>query len=96
MIMKILKCTILATMIATAGAANAAAVTITFNNPIFDQLPGPDSDTVRITYKTGSETRDLQTNAGLFTGSATNLSGVEPSIFVNSISDVLMYCYDIY
>jgi hypothetical protein len=96
MTMKILKCAILATMIATAGAANAATVTITFNNPIFDQLPGPDSDPVQITYKAGSATRNFQTNAGLFTGSATNLSGIEPSIFVNSISDVLMYCYDIF
>lgn len=94
--MKILKYALLAGLIATTGAAQAAAVTITFANPIFDSLPGADSDAVRATYKTGNSTQNFSANVGLFTGSASKLSGVEAGIFINGVNDVLMYCYDIF
>jgi hypothetical protein len=79
-----------------ASVGHAASVQITFDNPIFN---GSGSDTVKLTFPNlapahGSTTEDV--NAGRFQGTATNLQGVSPSIFVDGVNDVYLYCYDLY
>jgi hypothetical protein len=79
-----------------ASVGHAGSVQITFDNPIFN---GSGSDTVRLTFPnlapaSGFTTEDV--NAGRFQGTATNLQGVLPSIFVDGVNDVYLYCYDLY
>lgn len=88
----------LAASLFTAGAAHAAAVTITMDQHLF-AVPGASGyDTVTITYRkaSGQGYDSASVNAGLFNGSASNLVGVQPGIFVNGVNNVLMYCYDVY
>lgn len=78
---------------AAAAAAPAATVTVTFDNPIFN---GSGYDAVHIRFPnlggTGSTTEYVA--AGRFQGTATNLVGIEPGVFVNGVNDLFMYCYD--
>ena len=74
---------------ATVCSAAPATVTITFDNPIHN---GSGFDTVSINSPAGPST----VNASRFQGTASNLVGVVPSIFVDGINDVYMYCYDLY
>lgn len=83
----------LAALLITAGAANAAAVTVTFDNPIFGGFGGTTSDTVRITYPGHA---DVNVAAGRFSGSASALDGVTPSIFIDGVNSLFMYCYDLF
>lgn len=85
-------------LVAAVGTAHAAAVTITFAKPIFADLPGADYDAVAISFPTlgGGSTVSRAVNAGRFTGSASELVGVGPEVFVDGIDSVYMYCYDIY
>lgn len=81
-----------------AGAAHAATVHVQFDNPIFSGVPAPAYDVVTITYPalgTGAP-RSVTTAAGRFQGTATNVVGVSPSIFTDSVDDLFMYCYDVY
>lgn len=78
--------------LATAG--QAATVTVTFDNPIFN---GSGYDAVHIQFPLpagGSKTEYVA--AGRFQGSATNLVDVAPGVFVDGVDDLFMYCYDIY
>ena len=90
--MKLFKSTLALLSCACAAAVCSAApatVTITFDTPIHN---GSGFDTVNINSPAGHS----NVNAGRFQGTATNLVGVAPSIFVNGINDVYMYCYDLY
>jgi PEP-CTERM motif len=81
-----------------AGSAQAASVHVQFDNPIFNGVPAPAYDLVAITYPalgTGAP-RTVSTAAGRFQGTATNVVGVSPGIFSDSVDDLFMYCYDVY
>lgn len=91
--MKKIKFAPLAALLISAGAANAAAVTVTFDNPIFGGFSGVTSDTVRVTYAGRAE---MNVAAGRFSGSASDLDGVTPTIFVDGVDDLFMYCYDLF
>ncbi len=85
----------------TAAAATVAAtpvpstVTVTFDDPIFN---GSGSDAVHIKFpkKIGAGSTTEYVAAGRFQGTATNLVNVSPSVFVNGINDMFMYCYEVY
>jgi len=80
------------------GVAHAAMVHVQFDNPIFNGVPTPSYDAVTITYPaqgTGAA-RSVSTAAGRFQGTASNVVGVNPSIFTDSVDDLFMYCYDVY
>ncbi|MDP2000976.1 MAG: PEP-CTERM sorting domain-containing protein [Rhodoferax sp.] len=90
--MKLFKSTLTLVAFACAAAVCSAApatVTITFDNPIHN---GSGFDSVNITSPAGAST----VNASRFQGTASNLVGVAPSIFVDGINDVYMYCYDLF
>lgn len=78
------------------SASQAAAVRVTFDNPIFSNL-GSDAVHIQFAPQNGGNTPITKyVAAGRFEGSATNLVDVEPGIFVNSVDDLFMYCYDVY
>lgn len=85
--------------LALAGLATisqAAAVRVVFDTPIFNNLG---YDAVHIQFPALNGVGDPVTHhvaAGRFEGSATNLVDVGPGIFVNSVDDLFMYCYDVY
>lgn len=75
--------------IAGAAPALAASVHVVFDTPIFN---GSGSDNVSIAYPGGH----TDVAAGRFQGTASNILGVSPSIFVDGVNDLFMYCYDLY
>lgn len=79
----------------SAALAQAGTVDIRFDNPIFGGLSAPHHDVVTITYPTATSSKTVTVAAGRFQGTASNLVGVSPSLFVDSIDDVFMYCYDL-
>lgn len=80
------------------SAASAASVHVKFDNPIFSGLEAPSYDAVTITYPTlaGGGSASLTAAAGRFQGTASNLVGVDASVFVDGVDDLFMYCYDVY
>lgn len=80
----------------SAAVANAdpvsstATVKVTFNSNIFN---GSGYDNVSISYpgKAGQAV-----SAGRFQGMGSNVVGVPESIFVDGLSNLYMYCYDVY
>ena len=78
-----------------ASVSQAAAVSITFDNPIFNPLSA-DSVEIKFPNASGIGSTESVVNAGRFQGSATNLVGIPASIFVDGVNDVFMYCYDLY
>lgn len=95
--MKLIKHTLaLLTCAFAAAAASAATVQIAFDNPIFS---GSGYDNVYIAFATPGSSTAYTTeyvSAGRFQGTASNLVGVDESIFFDGINNVYMYCYDIY
>lgn len=92
---------IAAAALTLSGAVQAAAVTITFDNPIFGGFTsgsGSTHDNVSITHlkQSGSGTQTASVAAGRFSGDATDLVGIDSSIFINGVDQVFMYCYDLY
>jgi hypothetical protein len=86
-----------ATLALAASTVHAANVTIKFDNPIFSGTPGRGYDDVHITFPgIGGSPRSQTVYAGRFQGTASNLVGVVPGVFVDSVDDVFMYCYDLY
>lgn len=85
---------------AVGAAGQAATVDVKFDTPIFNGTPGPgpSHDVVTITYPklVGTGSQSATVAAGRFQGTASNLVGVDASIFVDGIDDLYMYCYDIY
>jgi len=81
------------------GAANAApiaSVHVVFDNPIFN---GSGHDVVTIKFPkqnqaVGSTTQTVA--AGRFQGTGSNVVGVDPSIFVDGLDNLYLYCYDLY
>lgn len=78
------------------SVCNAASVTVKFDSNIFE---GSGYDNVSIQFPnlapaSGSST--LSVAAGRFQGTASNVVGVPASIFVDGLSDLFMYCYDLY
>lgn len=84
------------------GAVHAAAVTITFDNQIFGGFEAkPYYDAVTITYlksdgQPASGNTSASVAAGRFSGKASELDGIDSSIFINGVDQVFMYCYDLY
>ncbi len=88
-----------ACVLAASGvAASAAMVHVQFDNPIFSGVAAPEYDLVTLTYPTqaGGARTSTTTAAGRFQGTASNLRGVDASIFVDGLDDLYMYCYDLY
>ena len=75
-----------------ASSQAAPTVKVQFDNPIFNGVSGQPSDDVRITFGAQS----ANTSAGRFQGTVLNYTEVDASIFVDSLDDLLMYCYDVY
>lgn len=86
------------TVLAAAGTASAAAVTIQFDTPIFAPFSGYDAVSIKFPTAPGGALADKTMNlaAGRFQGTASNLVDVAPSVFVDGVSSVFMYCYDLY
>lgn len=78
-----------------ATASSAASVHIVFDNPIF---MGSGYDNVNITFANPAASGSITeyVSAGRFQGTGSNLQGVTEGIFVDQLSDLYMYCYDIY
>jgi hypothetical protein len=93
--MKKLKRTLaLLALLGLAQTAQAAAVRVTFDRNIFE---GSGYDVVQITAPGAtSGTLVENTAAGRFQGTGDRLVGVKSSIFVDGLSDLYMYCYDVY
>lgn len=92
-----LKNTIVA-LLAVAGftLAQAATVHVKFDNDLFS---GMGYDAVNISHPgqaAGSAQQTAYVAAGRFEGTASNLVGIQPSILVNGVNDLYMYCYDLY
>lgn len=96
--MKHLRTLTVGCLAALALPAPAAYIRVTFDNPIFNGVPAPAYDVVTITYpeRTGTGSRSVTTAAGRFQGTGSNVQGVDPGIFVDSLADLYMYCYDVY
>lgn len=67
----------------------AASVHVKFDSNIFN---GSGYDAVQIVYPSGS----ASVAAGRFQGTGSNVVGASPSIFVDGLDDLYMYCYDLY
>lgn len=80
---------------AAASVCNASTVHVVFDSPIFT---GTGYDNVFITFpnQTGTQSTTENVLAGRFKGKATNVNGVDPSIFVDGVNSLYMYCYDVY
>lgn len=99
--MKFVKSMLAAVLLAGVGSAGAATVKITFDNPIFGDFQagsGATSDTVTIKFpkQSGGGQSTSTVAAGRFSGAASELNGVDESIFVAGVDDVYMFCYDLY
>jgi hypothetical protein len=81
--------------LAAASHANPASVDVKFDNPIFNDS-GSDDVTIHFPPESTGSATSAYVAAGRFQGTATNIVGVTPSIFVNGPNDLFMYCYDIY
>ena len=80
---------------AGASSVSAATVRVDFDASIFN---GAGSGVARLTYPGagGSGSASVTANAGRFQGTASALSGVDAGVFADSLSDLYMYCYDLY
>jgi hypothetical protein len=81
--------------------AQAATVSIQFDNPLFSGFAagtGDTSDVLHITYASLDDGKSVTEHvaAGRFRGKGSNVSGVDESIFVDSLDVLYMYCYDLY
>ena len=82
--------------------ANAAALTVTFDNPIFGLTSdNPRSDLINLTtYASGQVSRSIRTNAGRFTGVASEPTsdfklGLLVDLDIGEAVRFAMYCYDL-
>lgn len=81
------------------GVTLAPTATVKFDSPIFAGVAAPAYDSLSITYPslaTGGAAQTANVAAGRFQGTVLSYSGVDPSIFVDGLSDLYMYCYDVY
>ena len=82
--------------------ASAAALTVTFDNPIFGLTSdNPRSDLINLTtYDSGQVSRSIRTNAGRFTGVASEPTsdfklGLLVDLDIGEAVRFAMYCYDL-
>lgn len=80
------------------ATAQSASLHVTFDNPIFSGVPGLAYDSVSIAFPGagGGAERSANVLAGRFQGTGSNVVGVDPSIFVDGLNDLYLYCYDLY
>jgi hypothetical protein len=81
------------------GVTLAPTATVRFDANIFSGVAAPAYDSLSITYPslaTGGGAQTANVAAGRFQGTVLSYSGVDPSIFVDGLSDLYMYCYDVY
>ena len=77
-----------------ASVCSAGTVHVVFDNPIFT---GSGYDNVFISFpKQGGGSKTENVLAGRFQGTGSNVVGASPSIFVDGLNDLYMYCYDVY
>jgi hypothetical protein len=82
-----------------AGVTLAPTATVKFDADIFSGVAAPEYDSLSITYPslvTGGAAQTASTGAGRFQGTVLSYSGVDPSIFVDGLDNLYMYCYDVY
>ena len=93
---KIQKSAVAIALAALASVSSAATVHVTFDANIFE---GSGYDAVSIEFPNanpnGAPIREYVA-AGRFQGTGSNPQGVLSSIFVDSLADLYMYCYDVY
>jgi hypothetical protein len=83
-----------AILLSSSTASLAATVTVQFDSNIFNGVTNPDYDVVGISYPVG---QSANAAAGRFQGTVKSYSaGVDPIIFVDSLDNLFMYCYDLY
>lgn len=87
--MKLTKICVAVVGLCLSAASMAASVHVKFDSNIFN---GSGYDAVRISYPSGA----ASVAAGRFQGTGSEVVGVAPSIFVDSLGDLYMYCYDLY
>ena len=85
----------LACSLLLSSAAQASTVSVKFDNPIFNPL-GADSVNLVLPNESSPGSMTMTTSAGRIQGTATAFTGVSSSIFINSVNDLFMYCYDLY
>jgi len=88
-------------LLAVAGftMAQAATVHVKFDSNIFSGMTGSGYDAVSIYYPGQAQSSAEQSAyvaAGRFQGTASKLVDVQPSVFVDGIGNLYMYCYDLY
>ena len=76
------------------SAETVRSVDITFDTPIFG-TSGSDNVHIRFTGP-GNTTVTQHVAAGRFQGTGSNVVGVDEGIFVDNLSNVFMYCYDLF
>ena len=95
--MKNLKTTLTAlALVGLVHSSHAASVRVTFDNWIFN---GSGYDVVQITFPNANPNGAAVVEnvaAGRFQGTGDQVVGVNPSIFVDGLNDLYMYCYDLY
>jgi hypothetical protein len=99
MISKFKKIVVALAAVAGFTMAQAATVHIKFDGNIFNGMSGNGYDAVSIYYPgqtSGAPVQSAYVAAGRFQGTASKLVDVQPSVFIDGINDVYMYCYDLY
>ena len=99
MVSKFKKIVVALAAVAGFSMAQAATVHIKFDSNIFNGMSGHGYDAVSISYPgqtIGAAGQSASVAAGRFQGTASNLVNVQPSVFIDGINDVYMYCYDLY
>lgn len=97
--MKFARSILLTSLLAGFGSANAAALTITFDQSLWGRFAGTPYDDVNLSYINPSNpgTRvAAYDGAGRFAGTASNLNGIDARSLVDGANAVFMYCYEIY
>ena len=74
-------------------ASAAPSITVQFDNPIFCQLG---YDAVQIHFQQDGSQKSEWVAAGRFQGVGSEVLGVPETIFVDGLSRLYMYCYDVY
>ena len=87
-----------AALLAAGAAASAATIHVQFDNPLFTGVAAPTYDAVTITYpgQGGGGSVTTTVAAGRFQGTASALVGIDPSVLVDNVADLYLYCYDLY
>lgn len=92
-----LKTTVVA-LLAVVGftMAQADTVHVKFDHDIFSGM-APDAVTINYPGQgVGAAARSAYVYAARFEGTASNLVGIQPSVLVDGVNDLYMYCYDLY